>query len=293
MLGQFYRAYYADYVSEIYNKSETLAYASDVDRSLMSAALYLDGFYKLAKENQWTPGLFWEPVPIHTRPEEEDPVLSQGAPCPKRDKLIEEQKNSETYEKINKDNAELFELLSSKTGWKIDDIEYIEKLYSIMYIYSNYNEDYIPDWYNSLDQDHIKYLAGVSMARRTSTTELKRLVAGPLLDFLFNYFDQVVANKAPKLLILSAHGDTVASFLNALGYFKLHPPEFTNTVMLEMYKRNDGTFYVTMTYKSPDFPGLDKFSLDDCDMNCDYKIYKKLLRDVTVGNDTWKKECSN
>lgn len=284
---------YIDSVSKVYKKSNTAAYASDTDRTLISAGTFLAGMHILEDEDEWLPGLFWEPIPIHTTPVEKDAVLAQNAPCSRRDKLFEEQKKSEFYTNLTKENAELFEFLSNKTGWKINDIEDVEKVYATMYVHRNYNEKYVPDWYNSLNQTHLKYLAGLSMARKTSTRELKRLVAGPLIEFLFNYYEQIMANNGSKFLILSAHGHTVAAFLNTVGYFHLNPPEYGVCVMLEMYKRDDGTFYIAMTYKSYDWPALDPFALKGCHKHCDYKLYRKILGDVAIGGNDWKKECNN
>lgn len=258
----------------------------------MSAAAHLGGMFRLDEEKEWLSGLPWDPIPIHTEPEEEDNVLAPDPPCPKYDKLFEEQKKSKFYTDLVTENAVLFKYLSEKTGWDIDDVQYIQTLYSTMYIYSEHNENYIPAWYKSLNLTHIQYLAGLSLARHTFTPELKRLVAGPLINLLLSYFDQIAANKdTPKLLMLSAHDGTLAAILNAMEHFDLIPPEFAATVIWEMYKSVNG-YYINMVYKKSYWPGLESFTLKGCDDNCDYSTYRKILGPLSISKSDWKKECN-
>lgn len=262
----------------------------------MSAAANLAGMYRVDSKHQWVAGLPWEPVPIHNRPEEEDPFLALAAPCARRNALNEEQKQSQYFRDIAKQNSELFKYLSEKTGWDIDDIHYIETLQSVMYVYSQHNTSYIPDWYTSLNSTHIQYLAGLSFARFTFTPELKKLVAGPLINKLLNYFDQIMENKdkTPKFLMLSAHDSTVAAILNAMENYDNHPPEFAATVIWEMYKNSSGTengYYIKMYYKKYYWPGLQLLSLDGCGEECDYTTYKKIVGSFRINETDWQTQC--
>lgn len=258
----------------------------------MSAAAHLAGMYKVDKENEWLKGLPWDPVPIHTVPKELDPFLAIHAPCAKSEKLIEEQKKSKFFKDIVKENADLFKYLSEKTGWRsVNDVHYIRMLHSIMYTYSEYNDTFIPDWYKNLNHTLINYLAGLDYARSTFTPELKKLVAGPLIDLLMNHFEKVVANKvAPKLLMLSAHDKTLVTFLHAVELFDFDQPHFATTIIWEVYRRPEGNgHYIKMIYTQN---GLRTLVLKECEEKCDFFTYRKILGVSRIGRDEWEEECS-
>lgn len=64
--------------------------STDVDRTLMSAQSNLAGLYPPKGQQVWNKDLLWQPIPVHTVPEEEDRILSSHAICPKTESLINE-----------------------------------------------------------------------------------------------------------------------------------------------------------------------------------------------------------
>lgn len=260
----------------------------------MSAGSALAGMYMVNNEHQWISGLPWEPIPIHTTPEAKDPILAVKSICPKRDKLIEEQLESKYFTDIVKENAALFKYLSEKTGWNMTNVHFVQTLHTIMYIYQEHNETYIPDWYRVLNQTHIEYLAGVSFSRRTRTLELKKFLTGPFLNLLFNYFDQIITRKegTPKFLMFAAHDIILVALLCVMDHYDFRPPEFAATLIWEMYKNStSNAHYLKMYYKKYYWPGLELFTLKECEENCLYSTYRKVLGPLSINSATWESDC--
>lgn len=240
----------------------------------------------------------WEPVPVHTKPQEEDPYLAMSYPCPRW---------YEDYEKVNKEDfvtnllekhSNLSEFVSNNTGWDKVALENFRFLYKILNIYNQHYSSFVPSWSQSLrqsDMETIKKLAGISYATETYTTTLKRLSAGPFINKLFSYIDGFVQKKdGLKILMLSGHGTTMTAVLNTMGCFDNLPPEFSATVLWEIYRKSCGKFFVRLFYlKSVETMTLEPLILKGCSYDCDYLTFKELLGPYNVSDDVWKKECNS
>lgn len=261
----------------------------------MSAECNLAGIYNLSTSDRWYYNLPWEPVPIHTRPLEDDAVVALEAPCAKYDKLYAEIIISKPFTDLATENDVMFKFLSEKTGWDIQDIDYIRGLYSVFYIYSNYNSSYIPAWAGQVNRTKFTELAGLAWARETYTADLKRLKAGRFFESLFYYFDEVIAGKAvPKFGMVASSIKALSAVLNTMDLFDLHPIEFAATVIWELTTSSNGDNFVKMYYKKDYLPELQPLKLNGCnDYSCDYKTVKKLLSPFIIDKDTWIKECSS
>lgn len=259
----------------------------------MSAECNLAGLYKLKPADQWFGGLPWDPVPVHTQPEEQDAGIAMEAPCAKYEKLYAEVKKSKPFVDAIKDNAQLIKFLSEKTGWDIQDIDSIRGLYSIFYIYSQYNSSYIPAWAAQVNRTKVADLAALAWARETYTPEMKRLKAGPFFDGLLVHFDKVVTGKpVPKFGMVSSSIHSLTAVLNTMDVFDNHPVEFAATIIWELSKDAKGEDIMKMYYKKQYAPEIQPLKLKGCpDFACDYKTVKKLLSAYAIDGNTWLKEC--
>nr|KAG5686296.1 hypothetical protein BaRGS_033940 [Batillaria attramentaria] len=52
----------------------------------------------------WNPNITWQPIPVHTRPQEYDRKLNMGAPCPRYDELYDIELQSPAVKAEEKDN---------------------------------------------------------------------------------------------------------------------------------------------------------------------------------------------
>lgn len=79
-LGAYLRQRYDGFIPRKYRKRDFLMLSSDIDRAIMSAESNLAGFYELGPLPR-SRDIFkeWQPVPIHTIPEDEDNVSGTDA----------------------------------------------------------------------------------------------------------------------------------------------------------------------------------------------------------------------
>lgn len=291
-LGRWFRQRYSSFLSEQYKSDEIKIYSSDHDVCLLSAECNLAGLYRLNSNQEWLYGLPWDPIPVHTRPSEEDAAVALLAPCAKYDKLYEDVKNSSIFSNVAKHNK-LIQFLSRKTGWDIHDIDYVRGLYQIFDIYKNYNSSYIPVWAEEINWNEFSEIAGLAWARETYTSELKRLRTGPFFENLFSHLDQVIAGKeAPKFLMMASSIKALSAILNTMGVFDNQPVEFAATIIWELSKNSKGEDILTMYYRKSENQEVKYLKLKGCaSYACEYETVKQLLKNYVVDHDTWIEEC--
>uniref|UniRef100_A0A673BN32 Lysosomal acid phosphatase n=1 Tax=Sphaeramia orbicularis TaxID=375764 RepID=A0A673BN32_9TELE len=71
-LGQFLRKRYNGFLNESYDRHEILVRSTDYDRTLMSAEANLAGLYPPTGDQIFTPNIKWQPIPVHTVPQNEE-----------------------------------------------------------------------------------------------------------------------------------------------------------------------------------------------------------------------------
>nr|XP_023015681.1 testicular acid phosphatase homolog [Leptinotarsa decemlineata] len=293
-LGKWLRNRYSSFLSEKYNASELLVRSTDVDRTLMSAGSNLAGLYYINNpSHEWKNGLPWDPIPIHTVPENIDEVISMYRYCKKFEQLYTEAINSDFYKQLSVAYKNLFDLVSDKTGWGSVDLSQLLHIYITFHIYETLNPSYLPDWANEINGTELAYLAGLSLARATVTKDLQRLQVGPFNNYLNNHFDGVIEGISAKFLMISGHDGTIASILNAYGAYDYFPPEFCSTLIWEIRKNQAGNHYVNIFYKRDDSDNLVPIVVDQCSFDCEYVRFKSILQPITVDSAQWLKECEN
>lgn len=265
----------------------------------MSAACVAAGMFKPIGNEAELPGVLesWDPVPIHSRPRDEDPYLSMLAPCPKWSENYANLKKTEVFNNLFEKHSNLTKFISNKTGWDVDDLEYFRYLQKVLYIYQEHNSYFIPSWIQSTskgDKETIEHLAGLSFAMETYTEKLKRLSAGPFCHMLLEFLDNGVRKRNHlKFMILSGHDTTISGVLNTMGCFDNVSPEFSATVLWELYKQVSGNFIVRIFYLKSTLPVLkiEALKLKGCALDCDYGTFKTLISTYAVNRERWRKEC--
>lgn len=258
----------------------------------MSASSNLAGLYLLNQTDGWNKELPWQPVPIHTRPEQEDPYLAMEKPCASHQKLLQNLIENDDYLKqLPIEYEEEYRILREITGWNVTLYDFAG-LYSTFYVYEMHNKSFIPAWAYSLNKINFEYLSGLAFGLQTYTDPLKILKAGLFFRNLRNFFNNAANGTAnPKFLMLSAHDTTVVAALNTLGIYDFIPSEFTATVMWELRKDQNGYHYIKIFYQQPS-KGVE-LTMPSCKQPCDYNEFSRFVNQYATDENTLEKLCSS
>lgn len=255
----------------------------------MSAQANLAGLYPPKGKDVWNPSILWQPIPVHTEKEKHDKLLAMKKSCPAYETAYRNILNSVEFKKLRANYSKVFEYLTEKTGQKINTLEHVQNLYSVLFI-EQYNNKTLPDWTKTVFPQPIALLSSYAFASQTYTQPLARLKGGPLLKDILDRFTNKTNNSLNpnrSLWIYSGHDTTVANLLNTLRVFELHNPPFRACVLLEL-REYQNNYYVSVYYKNTTAEPI-LLTIPGCSVSCPlnhvYEIYAGVLP-----ND-WDSEC--
>ncbi|KAF6213074.1 hypothetical protein GE061_010788 [Apolygus lucorum] len=276
-----------------YNLKAIRVQSTDVDRTLMSAEANLAGMFPLTPEEEWG-GLKWQPVPIHTIPEQLDKVLAMKYPCKRYDYALHKFEKSAEYKNILKNLGELGNYLQKNSGMKFDDLKIFDYLYSTLLI-EKLNNFTLPEWTKSVFPEKMIVPAGLSFAKPTWTPEMKRLKAGLLVKGMLSNMEKKVSGvedtTGQNITVYSAHDTTVANFLNTIGVFNMLPPPFASLVLVELRETSKHEHVVMVHFKNTTDPeGVPYIlTIPGCTEACPITQLRTLLQPVIP--EDWDSEC--
>ncbi|KAJ8956334.1 hypothetical protein NQ318_015072 [Aromia moschata] len=287
-LGRSLRKRYDGLLPEKYDPRDILVQSSNFDRCLMSAAANLAGLYPPRDHQVWLEGLAWQPIPIHTAPEEEDAVLAQKRPCPRYDKLYDELMATDEIQDIGWDYLEFFDFLSANSGEKIDSFDQLKDLYDTLYVEDLHNLT-LPVWTRQVFSE-LAQLSDFAWSTYTFTVELARLRTGPLVDYITSHFENVTTDpdNALKFLMLSAHDSTIANLLSSLNVFDGRWPPYASSVIFEL-RKGPVTPFVNLFYDNT--VEIANITLANCRFNCDLSEFREIVAPVRMNLARWREEC--
>ena len=87
----------------------------------------------------------WQPIPVHTVPQDYDRIIGGHAKCPKMKKLEEAVNDDPKIRSIIKKNEWVFKYLTQHTGMNVSTLQKIDYVYDTLFIEENYNKT-LPSW---------------------------------------------------------------------------------------------------------------------------------------------------
>ncbi|XP_041987486.1 lysosomal acid phosphatase-like isoform X3 [Aricia agestis] len=293
-LGKSLRLRYSHLLSKIYDPEEVLVQSTDVDRTLMSAEANLAGLFPPIGKQVWDIQMPWQPIPVHTRPEQLDEVLAMKRPCPQYNVEMDNYLASPPYLNMVKNHEKLMTYLSTYVGMEVKDFTDIMLIYSCLNIEKLYNFE-LPAWTAKVFPEPLHQAAGLSFSVSAATPRLARLIAGPLVQQVVRAMADVISGGRRRLMVYSGHDFTVGTLLTALGVFDDVCPEYTATVYLELITNATAAppdWYVRVLYRNSVDPLSDPvmLNLPGCGGHCSFHEFVDLYENLITVD--WERECS-
>lgn len=224
--------------------------SSDFERTMMSASVFMTGFYPPTKQTKWHPDLDWTPAAIHVIDRKFDNLMFQVVRCPLYNKEKKRYTNTEQELKIDKKYSNLYRDLTKLTGQNISNDKDVFFFYITLKVQEQHGLK-IPNWLNYNYPKPIESIAIRAIELNTGTNVLKRLKAGFLIkDIIDNTKakERNELNPDRDIFVYSAHDSTIINLLNALGVFDHELPDYGATVTVEGHVTSVGKTELRLFY---------------------------------------------
>ncbi|GMS94477.1 hypothetical protein PENTCL1PPCAC_16652, partial [Pristionchus entomophagus] len=259
-----------------YSRYETSVRSADTPRCIESAMANMAAFYSNSPTfpsdvNGWPAN--WTPIPVHSRPYDEDRELEVAVSCTRADQLKEKRENLSVFQDFLTSKYKIFDAILANAGGDFDVS--MHTLHQMLFILRVERNDFnltMPSWitddfYESLDQANDEgedFAAGAAGFGLPEETELLRLRGGFMLkEFAKNLKDAVGNTTTTKYFAYSAHDTILRAVLLALGVKNevVGPgnPDYASTLACELWMRNN-QYYVKMLFAPDSRTDLNDFT---------------------------------
>ncbi|XP_055301170.1 prostatic acid phosphatase-like [Sitodiplosis mosellana] len=297
-LGKYLRKRYYELLGDgKYAPDKVYVRSSDYDRTIMSAAANLLGFFPTESDQIWTEELpsIGRPIPIHTVPIKFDHIVALERPCALYDKAFEDRLNSNEFKEAKRKVDRYFKIMMEHSGYKNATIGDAYSVWDTLKVHRSENLR-LPSWVGDMlepgsDMDNF-FVDGFKML--SNTTEMKKLKSGFLIKEMLERFIQKTQSKLKPdrftIQIYSAHDITISNFLNSLGLFDSHVPPYASCLLFELYKSRDN-FYVKLFYKNTTADNLPPLNIPGCGTKCPINMFYQLF-DHIIPKQDFESECN-
>ncbi|GMR45373.1 hypothetical protein PMAYCL1PPCAC_15568, partial [Pristionchus mayeri] len=254
-------------VSKTYSRYETEVRSADTPRCIESAMANMAAFYSdsptfPSDESGWPSS--WTPVPVHSRPFDEDRELEVAVSCPRVNQLSAARENQPKFQDFLASKWTLFTAINANSGEEFN-VSYntISHMWGVLRVEKGDFNLTMPEWitddfYNGLQrandeaQDYIDGQEGFGLP---DDTELLRLRGGFMLKEMVKNINEVVGNTTTtKYFVYSAHDTIQRAILLSLGIksgiMGSGNPYYASAIALELWMKN-GEYFVKILF-SPD-----------------------------------------
>lgn len=170
VLGQYTRNRYKKILPDTYTKKSFTMYTTNVDRTIISAQLYLAGLYPPTKEEIWHDSLLWNPIPTFVA----DAPILRSVPvffCPTYAEALTKSLNKRLDEFKKSTHAEY---ILSNTGLTTEDYSQLAYLYDSCSVLEDFGLE-LPEWTKKVYPDVLREITLNYLLGTFETDQMKRL----------------------------------------------------------------------------------------------------------------------
>ncbi|XP_051579789.1 lysosomal acid phosphatase isoform X1 [Myxocyprinus asiaticus] len=295
-LGNFLRKRYTGFLSEDYERHEIFIRSTDVDRTLMSAEANLAGLFPPNGSEVFRKDLKWQPIPVHTVPEDKEKLLLFPLEdCPRYKQLMNETEKSDIFLNMTDTYKDFIEMVRNKTGLIKASIETIWSVHDTLFCEAKHGMQ-PPPWVTPNVMEKLGVLKNFGFQIMFGVYKRKekcRLQGGLLLEQIIKNISAAAApdsKQEVKMIVYSAHDTTILALQEAMNVFNGLQPPYASCHLIELYQEENGSFSVEMFYRNDSsVPEPYAVSLPGCSQRCPLEDFLNLTHEV-IPQD-WKREC--
>lgn len=294
-LGHFLRERYNGFLNESYDRHEVLVRSTDYDRTLMSAEANLAGLYPPTGDQIFTPNIKWQPIPVHTVPQNEEDLLSFPlGECPRYKQLMNETEQTQEFLNVTAEYQDFIDMVRVKTGLNKTSVESVWSVYDTLFCESRHNKT-LPPWVTPAVMEKLKVLKDFSFQITFGVykqLEKSRLQGGILLGEIVKNLTKMAIpspQKRPKLMMLSAHDTTVTALQASMNVFNGRQPPYASCQIIELYRDDSGALSVSTFYRNDSSAAPHQQQLPGCALDCPLEDFVKITKPWI--SDDRGKEC--
>uniref|UniRef100_A0A8C4ZHD5 Lysosomal acid phosphatase n=1 Tax=Gadus morhua TaxID=8049 RepID=A0A8C4ZHD5_GADMO len=272
-LGQFLRGRYKGFLNETYDRREVHVRSTDYDRTLMSAEANLAALYPPSGQQVFNPDLKWQPIPVHTVPQDQETLLSFPTDkCPRYKQLMAETEKSPEFVNMTTKYSDFMEMVHNKTGQLSTSVETVWSVYDTLFCESRHNLT-APAWVTEDVMDKLKILK----------------------DFAFQIMFDIYKHQEKCRLqggefVFVCHDTTVVALQSSMSVFNGIQPPYASCHMIELYREDNGSMSVSMFYRNDSsLPEPYPVALPGCSQDCPLEDYIRITGPFIP--DDLEKEC--
>ncbi|XP_071782578.1 lysosomal acid phosphatase isoform X1 [Centroberyx gerrardi] len=294
-LGQFLRKRYQGFLNGSYDRHEISVRSTDYDRTLMSAEANLAGLYPPSGQQIFKTDLKWQPIPVHTVPQDQERLLSFPlGDCPRYKQLMNETEHTEEFINVTNAYKDIIEMVRNETGLNKTNVESVWSVYDTLYCESRHNLT-APDWVTPDIMEKLRILKDFGFQVIFGVhkqQEKSRLQGGLLLGEIVKNLSKMAVpdpKQRLKLMMLSAHDTTVAALQASLNVFNGRQPPYASCHIFELYRDDNGSVTVSMFYRNDSTVAPYPVLLPGCSLDCPLEDFVRITK-LSIAEDR-DKEC--
>ncbi|KRZ70788.1 putative acid phosphatase 5 [Trichinella papuae] len=295
-LGQFLHERYKNFLSE-FKMDEIYVRSTDTNRTILSALVNLAGLFP-HNSNDSALHLNWQPIPVHSVPKDNDPLLYTFAKCKKVDDIYwNEVMTSAPVLKLMHEHAELFDLLRKQTGFPLKTLDDIYQVYEPLYSLIK-NDGFLPclpEWLTVELYQIIEHLYRVSTTFYYNDQRIKPYRGGILLEHIANQIHKKILGSIPKAKYFgySTHDLTLIGLLENLNVYNAeNHPEFSAALMVELHETSTHGYTIELWYRtSLNNNTLKQLFIPECSPTCSAEEFLNFSKDKGVAD--WFESCES
>ncbi|KAL1236561.1 putative acid phosphatase 5 [Trichinella spiralis] len=295
-LGQFLHERYKNFLSE-FKMDEIYVRSTDTNRTILSAMVNLAGLFP-QNSNDSALHLNWQPIPVHSVPKDNDPLLYAFSKCKKVDDIYwNEVMTSAPVLNLMHQHAELFDLLRKQTGFPLKTLDDIYQVYEPLYSLIQ-NDGFLPclpEWLTVELYQIIENLYRVSTTFYYNDQRIKPYRGGILLEHIANQIRKKIFGSIPKAKYFgySTHDLTLIGLLENLNVYNAeNHPEFSAALMVELHETSTHGYTVELWYRtSLNNNTLKQLFIPECSPTCSAEEFLNFSKGKGVAD--WFESCES